>query len=94
MATWIYRGQDGTPILTAETPNVLDCISSKEFWISWEDGKIEVRQHSASGRTLASWQDNEAEEIHQIALSSGTGSDGAEWVTTMSAGQLDLINLE
>ena len=85
--TSLYRETSTSVIHSENTPDVLDCLESRTFWISWENGQIDVREESLAGNSLLSWTDTNPLEVHMMALSSGSGSEGAEWTYSTSAGR-------
>ena len=88
LGTSLYRGVESPEaVLYESTPDVLSCLESRTFWISWDNGQIDVGVGDVSGRRLLSWVDSEPMEVHSMALSSGPGSDGAEWVYPINSGK-------
>ena len=85
--TSLYRETSTSVIHSENTPDVLDCLESRTFWISWENGQIDVREESLAGNSLLSWTDTNPLEVHMMALSSGPGSEGAEWIYSINAGR-------
>ena len=87
--TSLYRETSTSVIHSENTPDVLDCLESRTFWISWENGHIDVREESLAGNSLLTWTDTNPLEVHMMALSSGPGSEGAEWIYSINAGRCD-----
>ena len=87
MKTVLYRGTNTEQTVASEsTPDVLHCLESRAFWISWDAGQIDVGKGSMSGKRLLSWMDDDPQDVHTATLSSGPGSEGAEWVYPVSSG--------
>ena len=86
MKTVLYR-EANTEVKSESTPEVLSCLETRTFWISWDNGQIDVGRNSVSGRRLLSWSDDDPKDVHAAGLSSGPGSDGAEWVYPVSLGK-------
>ena len=74
---WKVNGQE---LAVHETSGILDNSQLKAFWISWQDGVIEVGEGSEpQPDTLLSWTDPKPVQIQSIAVATGLESQGGEW---------------
>lgn len=84
--TLVYRAEDkNEPTASEVTANILSCTEFRKFWISWENGRIDVALSSPAGRSYLSWSDGSPLQVHVLRISTGPGSDG-EWMFPRGSG--------
>lgn len=44
--------KSGVVLQERQTPDILSCDESREFWLSWQDGFIELAQTSEAGSVV------------------------------------------
>ena len=67
-------------IQTANTPNILECKSAKEFWVSWKSHKMEIGTGSELYKNqLISFTDPNQRYVATASFASKRPSGVAEW---------------
>ena len=69
----LYKDTDlTTPVVSIETPDLLDCESVTALWVSWRGGFIRFGTGSVAGENpVLSYLDPDPYNIHAIALGAG-----------------------
>ena len=74
----IRRARQGDIEVEASTPEILSCNSFKFFWVTWEDGIIEVGAGGIIGQTrLLYFKDPNPYTVNSITLTTADGHEGA-----------------
>ena len=62
------------------TPDVLSCAIFRAFWVTWQDGYIQVGRGTVTGANVfMEWEDTEySVTVEAVSLSTGWGASG-EW---------------
>lgn len=91
--TLTYLDSDGTEAKIAEssTPDLLHCDSMREFWIKWENSKLEFGRGAINGERLISMADMLNFDISSVAVSTGDVTDG-EWEFVQDEGTILLFH--
>ena len=77
--------RDRESIEEAHAPNLLELQTLKEFWVSWENGRIQIGQGRFRGlRTVIDFEDQRPYDVSAIALSS---ANQAEWKLLLDQGK-------
>ena len=73
----IRRARQGHIEVEASTPDILSCNSMKFFWVTWEDGIIEVGAGGIIGQTrLLYFKDPDPYTVNSITLATAGGHEG------------------
>ena len=77
--------RDAELLQTANAPNLLDPQELREFWMSWESGRIQFGHGRFRGqRIVIDFVDEKPHDVNAIALS---GSKKAEWKLLLDQGK-------
>ena len=77
--------RDSESIAEAHAPNLLELQTLKDFWVSWESGRIQIGQGRFRGqRTVIDFEDQRPYDVSAIALS---GANKAEWKLLLDQGK-------
>lgn len=60
------------------TPSLMQCDKFVNFWLSWENGALQVGTGDLDTVTLLSWSLPSAAELHATAFDTSNGYSG-EW---------------
>jgi len=71
-----YTNGVSTVVAQEDTPGIIDCLETRRFYLSWNNGIIQLVRGTASGRRLMDWQDNEPLGAYSVSLTTGPGSSG------------------
>ena len=75
----IRRARQGTIEVEASTPNILDCNSARNFWLSWEDGVIQFGTGGIVGQTrILSYTDPNPYTVNSLTVATAEGQIG-DW---------------
>ena len=70
---------------TAPAPNLMDTQELREFWLSWESGRIQFGKGRFRGhRIIIDFVDDSPRDVACIGFS---GGDKAEWKVLMDQGK-------
>ena len=73
----IRLGRQLPDIVRKSTPGILDCGSSRAFWVSWRSGRIAVGRGSSVGSDqFMELNVNKSHSVNNIGVSTGFGSNG------------------
>lgn len=81
-----YEGVLYDTVAEEDTPGVLDCSETRYFWMSWNNGLLELATGSSNGRRLVDWKDDSPRSVSAVALRGGA-SFGAVWQYSYQAGK-------
>lgn len=76
---------------SVETPGILDCHSYRDFYISWNDGTIEVGSGHSSSHALLTWHDSNPHEIRDFAMATGPAGSGT-WKFPQTSGEISQLD--
>lgn len=76
-----------------DTPDILSCYESRDFWISWHDGKIEVGQYHQYGRhqLFEAYTYDSNYYIQTVGFATPMGGNGGIWAIRENAGMLHYL---
>ena len=88
----IREGRSQKSVVLVDTPDLLNCNESRQFWVGWKDGYINVGRGRRYGQeSFMSWQDPNPHPVNAISLATGWGST-ATWKFSRSPGKYVCIN--
>ncbi len=86
----ILDGVDGNKVAHGKLVDFVSCFSSKPFWISWQDGLIEIGKGTIPRQSrITSWQDPTPFDINGfgVMFKDSTNVGGTTWKFNVFTGK-------
>ena len=76
-----------TDVTREGTPGILDCTKLRPYWITWNDGNVELGVGDFLYEdTMVEWEDNTPHPVTAISLSGGPNLSPGSWEFSRDAG--------
>ena len=80
MKSAICKSPLGRNEVEVATPDILSCTAARAFWISWQDGRMQVGRGAVVGvNTFMQCLRDLTEPVKAASLSMGSAADVGDW---------------